>query len=304
MCAKIVILSDLHLRHHQADIILSWEEPYDQIVFLGDLFDQWSDSAVQADDAARWMKKKLNDPRWVLLAGNHDCAYKWARTSSYSQCSGWTIGKQLAVEAVLSEVDWDKVKPYYAIPEFNLLFSHAGIDYHLFTMMAAQGYDAPRDISLRAITEWLDQMWEQCLVLYASGRGHPLLRAGRSRGGDATIGGITWQDFEDHTPIPNVGQIVGHSVITQPLFRFHQGKGIVAPMWRRSDKGPIKEYWLEGGWTLDLDSNSHHYALLDTQTSTLIIKSVIWRQRRGDIDQTISRGKTIAVVRLPKAIAT
>lgn len=38
-----------------------------------------------------------------------------------------------------------------------------------------------------------------------------ILRAGRSRGGSSSHGGITWQDWHEFVPLKSTRQIVGHS---------------------------------------------------------------------------------------------
>ena len=301
---KTLIVSDIHLRHAQIDQMLLWEEPYDRVICLNDVFDQFADSVIQNLNAAHWFKTKLNDPRWVFVESNHGQSYRWP-TNVFARCSGFSTAKAEAINAILTRDDWLKVRPYYAIPEFNLLFTHAGVDRHLPTMAAARGFEAPvGELTLKVVTDWLDAIWPSVLVRYDAEAWHPLLGVGRDRGGDQSVGGITWGDFGSHTPIPGIAQVVGHSIRETPLFRFHQGEGVIAPMWRRADKGPIKQAWLKTGWTLDMDTNLHHYAILNTTKGLLTIKQVNWKRHYGDDTFTVTRGPVIANVKLPRVRET
>ena len=88
-----------------------------------------------------------------------------------------------------------------------------------------------------------------------------------------------------------------------PLFRFHQGKGIRAPTWRVATKGPIKEGWLKGGWSLDIDSHLHHIVVLDTDTGMLLIKSITWKRPSGEDHFLVEPGRIVARIQLPRAAA-
>jgi hypothetical protein len=57
----------------------------------------------------------------------------------------------------------------------------------------------------------IDELCAECLRDLDNGRMHPLVAAGRSRGGREKCGGITWQDWRELEPIHDLRQIVGHT---------------------------------------------------------------------------------------------
>jgi hypothetical protein len=307
--ARLLVIPDLHLHHHQADTILGWEESYDQAIFLGDYFHQFGDTAEQNADAARWLKEKLDDPRRIYLLGNHDVGQRFWPENQWAFCSGCTEVKSFVVRQILGDADWDKMRIYYSLPEFNILFSHAGLDPYLFNTIAQAGFEVPKGaLTLSAITSWLDAVWPSIVVRYRAGSIHPLLEAGASRGGlQRGAGGITWQDFQELTPIHGLIQIVGHTPQDPaPLFRFHQGRDVQAPMWRRVTKS-INPRALKYGCALDLDTHLKHYAIINTKDPSLTIKSVHWHRAPakeiGAIDKEpweVEPGKEILQVRLPR----
>jgi hypothetical protein len=283
--SKVLIHSDIHGRHRQVDEMLQWEEPYDKVIFLGDIFDQWSDGPIQALDAAHWLKEKLEDPRNNLCIGNHDQQYVWPNHPSW--CWGITPGKSDAVRSVLTQADLDKLRPYHI--EQGILFTHAGFDAYLPQQVASGGCEAPvGNLTAESVGAYLDHIWPEVCARYGNihqTRFHPLLECGRTRGGTQRTGGITWQDFSDHTPLPLVGQVVGHSIMDNgPLFRFVHNMASVAdetPMWRRAAAGKIKTKWFGHGWTLGLDCNNKWYGVLEDGNLTL--KRVEWQRKWGDI---------------------
>jgi hypothetical protein len=217
--SRTLIISDLHLRHRQADTILSWEK-YDRVVWLGDQFDQYSDTVGQNMDAAYWLKEKLWDDRNVFTLGNHDTGYRFPDNQWAKACSGYTSAKGLAIRKILTSEDWDRVKLYHS--EQGILFTHAGIDRYWLDWSGNGAYHGPIGLSLEDITAWLDRAWPIVKAAYNCGTIHPLLEAGLDRGGYQKVGGITWLDLSNIKPIPGIAQIVGHTVIDPrkgPLFR-------------------------------------------------------------------------------------
>ena len=49
----------------------------------------------------------------------------------------------------------------------------------------------------------------------------PILQAGWARGGNQPEGGITWNDWRDHQPIPLVSQIFGHTKGNEVRRKWH-----------------------------------------------------------------------------------
>ncbi len=277
------------MRHRQVDEILKWEEPYDQVIWLADYFDQFGDTPEQNAEAARWLKGKLEDPRNVCLQGNHDTsyAYPW---NNHAYCSGFTQEKAKAIRAVLNQGDFAKLK--LAHFEHGILFSHAGLCLTWFQWAASAGYKVLTSLTQPEIVGWLEDVRAEVDLRFSTNQNHPLMGAGFDRGGDQQIGGITWRDFSRHNPIPTVRQIIGHTPAKHPILSF------------RTKDGSANRYASEGfsvdelsrGWTLNMDTHNKHYAVI--QDSVLTIKSVKWERPAGDIDFTVSPGVTIAQINL------
>ncbi len=273
--ARVLIFSDIHLRHAKVDEVLSCEEPFDQCILLGDHFDQsgGGDTPEQNRQAALWVKAHMADPRFVFLFGNHEYAW-WP--NKWIICGNQTRANRDAICSVLTTTEWDRFQLCYAIPQFNLLFSHAGLSEGLLSYLEA--LNPPVAPTAASVSEWITRLWPTVCEALAKGRPHVLLGAGHDRCGFQPVGGLTWHDFDGHVPLKGVGQIVGHTKQNPndgPLFRFAQGKGLTAPMWRRAfSKGAIRQAWLRDGWTLCLDTSTHHYAVIDIEDATLTVKPV------------------------------
>ena len=291
--SRSIIIPDIHLRHKHVDTILSWET-YDKAIFLGDIFHRYSDTVQENVEAAEWLKERLDDPRNVFLWGNHDWAQRYWPENEWAFCSGCTESKSWAIKQVMKDGDWDKIKPYHV--EHGILFSHAGLDPKLFDVLAKAGMDFPCPLDLPTITAWLDLVWPQVVERYKVGSIHPLMEQGVDRGGLQSQGGMNWQDFGRHSPLEEVGQIVGHThqdINKGPLFRIINKNG--APMWRYASKG-VNPRWLKNGWTMCLDCEMHFYAIISDDVLT--IKSVNWVRPKGQIDPHVEPGEVVAEIHL------
>lgn len=272
--SKCLVLSDIHLRHKQVDTILSWEK-YDKLILLGDFFDAKPDTVGQNREAAIWLKEKLEDKRTVALVGNHCSSYRWPG-NQYAYASGFTWEKSRAINDVLSAADWDKLRPCHV--EQGILFTHAGVDKSWVEWMRED--DELMEPTATNIAAKIDYLWPHICALFQTGHYHSLLGVGFERGGWQHTGGITWNDVSCHRPIKGAKQIFGHSILEPhkgPLMKFPGGKGI--PQGKYVTK-PIQEKWLAGGWSLDLDTCNHHYAVLEE--GRLIVKAVKWHRPKGN----------------------
>lgn len=217
---RCLIIPDIHQNLSWVERVLAKEDVAprrpDLIVFLGDYFDSHRPSEERATVAATcaWLNaahERLGQ-RAVFLLGNHDVQYLEAkpacdryRTPRHlgTRCgAAFTHNNAKRIARDLSPEFWRAARLFVCVNEW--LLSHAGL--------------APGHWPVGPTTEAsLTRLAAQCrdaLAMLAPGRPvHPLLQAGRVRGGDAAIGGITWQDwddeFEDALPLP---QIVGHTV--------------------------------------------------------------------------------------------
>jgi len=206
---KTIVISDIHNR-------VDWIEPYiqslngnyDEIVLLGDYFDNFDDTPTDAEHTARWLKYSICQPKRIHLLGNHDTWYAFPRTPFH--CGGNTVDKLRVIETVMKQVYWQHVKICYFSQ--NFLFSHAGI-YKSWALHPIKGFDY----------NYLQEICKDAIEHAKYGRMPRIFASGFVRGGDwDTIGGITWLDYDlEFKPIIGVNQIVGHSPHPNPL-----GKGI------------------------------------------------------------------------------
>jgi len=213
---RCVIVPDLHEDIAWASRVLEQEKEAgaDIIAFLGDYFDTAAKHNVRVGKRAvcDWLLQVREEwrGRSLFLLGNHDVQYLESkpaceghhqpRGKHFYRCgSAFTAAGAHNVAKGLPQVFWDDARLFAVVNGY--LLSHAGLA-RAFWPMAA---------NLDQALEALQQECEQAL-LSISHRPHRLLDAGKVRGGDAAIGGLTWLDwneeFADDLPLP---QIVGHT---------------------------------------------------------------------------------------------
>lgn len=201
---KTLIISDIHNCIEKVDKIIKHESA-DQIVFLGDYFDDFGDDYRVATQTANWLAASLAQPNRIHLMGNHDISYAIAHRSY--KCSGYESGKDYAINSILSESDWRKLKTHTWVG--NYLCSHAGVHKYFYTKY---GENKPFNI-------WLDTICNEAMEnAYDLKPALPILRAGQSRGGIEVHGGIMWCDRDEFVAIDGINQIFGHTPSKRPLW--------------------------------------------------------------------------------------
>jgi len=204
---KILVIGDIHNHWVKAEAIASKYDDH-TIVFVGDYFDDFGDSAIDADQTARWLKESLTKPNRIHLMGNHDINYSYLNYRKDSKgnlqnlyhCSGYTLQKDDAINRVMTNEDWDKIKMYHY--ENGWFFTHAGLSHHWFEHPVL-------DTTPEIIIKKLDEAVE----MYKNREYTDILgAAGRCRGGSHKVGGILWHDhFRESTPLPFIKQVYGHT---------------------------------------------------------------------------------------------
>ena len=184
---QTIIIPDIHNKTHIADMIANQHQDAD-IICLGDYFDNYNESMGEATRVANWLKTKLHNPRWMLLAGNHDVHYMH---SGKFQCSGYSAIKDILINAVLTKKDWSRLQAWTCRQQY--IISHAGFDDRKSIGITTAGLLLQAEKELQA------------------GTTGGLLEAGKDRGGRAEVGGFTWADFRTIKPRPSIPQIVGHT---------------------------------------------------------------------------------------------
>lgn len=240
---KCLIIPDLHLQHERADQIIKHESA-DKIVFLGDYFDDWNDDYTSNCIMAEWLASSLKQPNRIHLFGNHDISYAFKHRSY--KCSGYEIGKDYAINNVLKESDWRKLHLYTYVNDY--LCSHAGVHNHMYQIYS----------NGRSLNTYLE---EECKLAlddaFAGLPAHKILRAGRSRGGLETVGGIVWCDASEFVGIHGINQIFGHTPSAKPF-------------WKDFESPLSKTY--NRNLALDNYGHSNYYAIHDEKSNEVTIK--------------------------------
>jgi len=207
---KTLVWSDVHNRVNRLKTVLSnLGDDFDNRVFLGDWFDQYGDSVGDARMTAFYLKELLQDPKNFFCEGNHDTPYRFGNDASY--CPGWTKEKHAGVKEILGYNDWQKFQLCHYINGF--LLSHAGVHERVFQH------------PIRGITvEGIKEDCQKAVDALRCNTIHPVYADGMSNGGRAPVGGITWLRWWDFHPIPDLNQIVGHTICTQPEISYARRK--------------------------------------------------------------------------------
>jgi hypothetical protein len=195
---KTLVIGDVHLRYETIEKILNtWSGP---IIQVGDWFDNFSERQVQTIATAKLFKQFVHRPDTITLMGNHDIQYR-IRDKNGLYCSGYEPWKYDAINSIVSEVDWCKVKYFYH--EQNYWFSHAGISNYWFghpvfgtTAEIIEGKIAQAEKALEA------RVYSEVGCLYA---------ADYYRGGNFQKGGILWNDWRNIEKHEGITEVVGHT---------------------------------------------------------------------------------------------
>lgn len=208
---KTLIIPDLHLRWRLAQKVIK-NFPHDQVIFLGDAFDDFGDTPERNAEMAEWLTDFMRQPNHITLMGNHDVAYAYYGRNSY--CSGYSHLKREAILQKLPVGEYrDRAKFYHY--EHGFLFSHAGFKYQLYKELRQYitKNNSPEDVL--KVLEIKSQNLRADLEI---DRANPLTEVGWARNGSQPHGGLTWCCFKEFSPIPNVSQIFGHTPLKRPCF--------------------------------------------------------------------------------------
>ena len=200
---RSIVISDLHQRFRWVEPYLA-SQSYDEVIFMGDYFDNHRDTPEDAAETARWLKESLAKPKRVHLMGNHDVWYGYG--CGYARCGDNTTENKEAIEKILSVDDWEQIGLCHFSQKF--LLSHAGIHERWFSHPVHGVY-----------VEYVKRICEMGRKNLLVGNPDPIFMAGRARGGGygQRPGGITWLDFNhEFKPIEGVNQIVGHTSHSTP----------------------------------------------------------------------------------------
>lgn len=253
---KSIIISDIHNRVDWIeDALLSpLIQPYDNVIFLGDYFDDYNDTPQDAANAARWLRLSLQKPNRIHLTGTHDIWYRFPY-NRFIAASGNTEAKMHVIRGILTQEDWNILKLYHY--EQNFLMSHAGVHINLISEYVFKHknlfdkYIVNKELQLNG-QEIVDKIVKPATIeainRVKDGYSHPWLDAGVVRGGLQSVGGITWLDWiYEFKPIPGLNQIVGHTELNVP-----------------------GEKYIKSSINYDLDTRNHHVGILENSRFTYL----------------------------------
>jgi predicted phosphodiesterase len=236
---KNLIIPDWHHRWQIVKNIIDRHSDCDYIISLGDEFDGkgGNDTVEDARKTAEYLLECLNRPNFIWLAGNHTLPYVFP-DNKYIGCMGNTPEKGKAIREVMGEAI-SRIQFYHYDGYF--LYTHAGLN--------------PRFLPKSGFSlEWFEERVKKVRCDAGKGTMNGWLGAGFSRGGSQSVGGITWQDWDDEfKPIEGVSQIVAHTKDDKPRRILAQGSLNIC-----CDTGNRHYLIIEDGNVSIYESSSHH----------------------------------------------
>lgn len=213
-----LIIPDIHLRWEQAEKIISAVGP-DEVIFLGDYFDDFGDTPEMVRDTAEWLEGSVNKPNRIHLYGNHDQSYGFPFLTF--KCSGYEQWKDFTINDIVSKTTWNKLKWYHWLDD-RWLLTHAGLHRSNVPKEIYQHInDRPKFIE--ELSKYLDKSIEEGIREAANNTRTWIFNAGHSRGGSQKVGGITWCDYEvEFEPIIGINQIFGHTPLRHVCWTTHE----------------------------------------------------------------------------------
>jgi hypothetical protein len=202
-----LIIPDIHLRWQEAEDIIA-SVKHDEVIFLGDYFDDFGDDPESVEATADWLVGSVKKPNRIHLFGNHDVHYAFPYRTF--KCSGYEQWKDILIGNNVTDKVWNKLKWYHVL-DGTWLLTHAGL--HKSNLPEAiRELHTDRPKFLKEIAEYLDVSIQHGFRKAANNEGSWIFNAGRSRGGMNNVGGINWCDYEqEFHPIKGLNQIVGHT---------------------------------------------------------------------------------------------
>ena len=265
--SRTLILSDIHHRHDRAQSIID-KVPHDELVLLGDYFDNYNDTVQEAVDTAIWLTEKiLGKPNTVAMIGNHCASYIFPQ-NYHLRCSGYSDQKNDAINKVLTHKHKEHFKVYHITQGY--VCSHAGLTNQKWKEYSSKFDQKPEQTYLQFFDEVMSYFAQHDIKRARYNENAELFAAGWDRGGLSRYGGMNWADWCNLAPINGINQIVGHSTrsITEILIQ-KQGGAL-------SKKDVIEHYNLLAklvkhnigepkylSVSYNLDTNSNHYMVIE-----------------------------------------
>jgi hypothetical protein len=201
---KVLIIPDIHQQVSRAREILKREShKVDEVVFTGDFFEPKGKDPSNPRDTAVFYKEVLENPKNVVLIGNHDLHYMFS--SRWVACSNWQRSASEAVKEIVGDLIHTRTRFYYDEPDHDVFFTHAGFKNGLVECRSAAEVRSGIDVAV-----------EYDIKLIETDEFPQLNAVSDIRGGWAINGGVTWCDLSEFVNVPGLTQIFGHSIGKRP----------------------------------------------------------------------------------------
>lgn len=208
-----LLIFDWHQDVNWVKTILEKEKGnYDHIIWGGDEFDSFKSypEVETAKNTAKFVVDIIEGkfgPSSLILGNHPACYYEAHKYSSkfqspkhlYNMCSGFTKSKSVEISKVLKLDHWKQFHLFYVCNGFFI--SHAGLAQKFWNFYISK-------------EENYDRLWEKCedALKLINASSHEILEPGFARGGNQTVGGLTWLDESEFIDFEECdAQIMGHS---------------------------------------------------------------------------------------------
>lgn len=183
---RILIIPDVHNRWEKVEKIIKLVSA-DQVIFLGDYFDDFGDDPHIISKTANWFKHSVHQPNRIHLCGNHDIQY-WQKDNPRVRCSGYDQYKSIAINDIVESRDWEKLK-FFHVLDNRWLLSHAGVHPAWLNPGKFEACDFPQ-YSLSCLEKRLKTDSEACLIALGRFQHHWFTISGFARSPLPYYGGV------------------------------------------------------------------------------------------------------------------
>jgi len=269
---RTLVIPDVHQKLGKLNKILE-NNTFDKLVSLGDWFDNFHDTSIQARKTAERIIElySIHGDNFTWILGNHDIPYMYPNMFDYYACSGNTREKGRAIQ----EVFGGSSKPLGYHVELahvikvegclDIVLSHAGVSEEHFAKPFVDS------VSSQSVLERCEQAFRNMKLMFQD----PILCAGPARGGRETVGGITWLDwYDEFEPVASISQIVGHTPVSHPQIVDELRTRVIPdeslPALDRYILKPNKSY------NINLDTHLEHYITIENNELLIHKASVLF----------------------------
>lgn len=122
---RACVIPDLHNKVSVADYIINKEyNEVDELIFLGDYFDDYNDTPEENRETGLFINEFINDDKCKFILGNHDLHY--IINHPVYQCkNSYSVEKYDAINEVVSPDAWERM--IWTHVRDKWIFSHSGI---------------------------------------------------------------------------------------------------------------------------------------------------------------------------------